>query len=393
MSAALAATELRRASPASSRRRSIRTWFALLCGAVLLAAGAVLLAVTLLVWKSRTGALTAAPSPSGSSRGAIIGVSQYGADRHQLLVASLIALAIMTSVALLAGWLLAGRFVRPLRAITASTSRISVTNLHARLNLGRADGELKELGDTLDQLLDRLERSFTFERQFIANASHELRTPIAAMRASLEVAIAKPEPVPAHIATLADRLGRELDDAERLLEGLLTLAHAQHVPLDDQAIVSLGSLARAALERRAGEVAAMGLRVECPPGSETWVSGNATLLARMVENLIANAIGHNHPGGWLRVTTAAQDARARLVVENSGAMIDPGQVRSLTKPFARLGAPRTSSSTGAGLGLAIIASIAEVHGGDVELRALAGGGLAVAITLPSAVTSATGAAA
>ncbi len=390
MSSALAATELKgvRSGP---RRRSIRTRFAVLCGAVLLAAGGVLLTVTLLVWQSRTGAFTAAPVPSGSTRSAIIGVSQYGADRHQLLIASLIALAVMVTVALVAGWLLAGRFVRPLRAIMATTSEISATNLHARLNVGRADHELKELGDTLDRLLDRLERSFTFERQFIANASHELRTPIAAMRASLEVAIAKPGPVPAHVATLADRVGSELDDAERLLDGLLTLAHAQHAPLRDEVAVSLGSLARAALERRAGEVATMGLRVQCAQSPDGWVSGNATLLARMVENLIANAIVHNQPGGWLRVTTAVQDACARLVVENGGPTLDPGKVTSLTKPFARLGAPRTGSGKGTGLGLAIVASIAEVHGGEVELRALDAGGLAVAITLPTAIASATGA--
>ena len=392
MSSALAATELRGVH-SGPRRRSIRTRFAVLCGAVLLAAGGVLLTVTLLVWQSRTGALTATPVPSGSTRSAIIGVSQYGADRHQLLIASLIALAVMTTVALVAGWLLAGRFVRPLRAIMATASEISATNLHARLNLGRADHELKELGDTLDQLLARLERSFTFERQFIANVSHELRTPIAAMRASLEVAMAKPGPVPVHIATLADRLGSELDDAERLLDGLLTLAHAQHAPLRDEAAVSLGSLARAALERRAGEVAAMGLRIQRAEGPDGWVSGNATLLARMVENVIANAIVHNQPGGWLRVTTAEQDACTRLVVENGGPTLDPGKVRSLTKPFARVGAPRTGLGKGAGLGLAIVASIAEVHGGELELRALDAGGLAVAITLPTAMASATGAAA
>jgi hypothetical protein len=320
-------------------------------------------------------------------------VSQYGADRHQLLIASLIALAVMVTVALVAGWLLAGRFVRPLRAIMATTSEISAQNLHARLNLGRADHELKELGDTLDQLLDRLDRSFTFERQFIANASHELRTPIAAMRASLDVAMAKPGPVPAHIATLADRLGSELDDTERLLDGLLTLAHAQHAPLRDEAAVALGSLARTALERRSGEVGAMGLRVQCAQGPAGWVSGNATLLERMVENLIANAIGHNQQGGWLRVTTAVQDACTRLVVENGGPTLDPGKVGSLTKPFVRLGTPRTGSGKGAGLGLAIVASIAEVHGGDLELRELDTGGLAVAITLPTAIASATGAAA
>ncbi len=140
------------------------------------------------------------------------------------------------------------------------------------------------------------------------------------------------------------------------------------------------SLARAALERRADELAAMGLRVTLAPGSESWVRGNPTLLPRMVENLIANSIGHNQPSGWVRVTTAVHNARARLVIENGGATLDPGKVRSLTKPFARLGAPRTGSATGGRLGLAIVAAIVEVHGGEVELCALADGGLAVTST-------------
>ena len=129
---------------------------------------------------------------------------------------------------------MAGRFLRPLRTITATTREISATNLHERLNLTGPDDELKELADTFDQLLDRLERSFAFERQFVANASHELRTPLAGMRTSLDVAMAKPGPVPPHDPTLADRLRRELDHVDRLLESFLTLAHTQQGPPADQ---------------------------------------------------------------------------------------------------------------------------------------------------------------
>ena len=150
----------------------------------------------------------------------------------------------MAGVSLAVGWLVAGRFLRPLRTITATTREISATNLHERLNLTGPDDELKELADTFDQLLDRLERSFAFERQFVANASHELRTPLAGMRTSLDVAMAKPGPVPAHIRTLADRLRRELDHVDRLLESFLTLAHTQQGPPADQSTVSLAELAR-----------------------------------------------------------------------------------------------------------------------------------------------------
>ncbi len=164
----------------------------------------------------------------------------------------------MAVVSLAVGWLVAGRILRPLRTITATTREISATNLHERLNLDGPDDELKELADTFDQLLDRLERSFAFERQFVANASHELRTPLAGMRTSLDVAMAKPGPVPPHIGTLADRLRRELDQVDRLLESFLTLAQSQQGPLADESTVSLAELARAAIERRAEAIAAMG---------------------------------------------------------------------------------------------------------------------------------------
>ena len=111
----------------------------------------------------------------------------------------------------------------------------------------------------------------------------------------------------------------------------------------------------------------------------------------MVENVIDNAIGHNQPGGWVRVTTAVEDERAQLVVENGGPVLDPDEVKQLTQPFRRIGAERTGSDNGAGLGLAIVASIVEVHGGTLDLEALTDGGLRVAITLPLAARTAAGA--
>jgi signal transduction histidine kinase len=369
------------------RRRSIRVRLAVLFCAVLLASGAILLTVTVAVWQGRTSNLTAAPVPAGSPG---TGITQHSSDRHQLLLAAGTALAIMAGVSLALGWVVAGRFLRPLRTITATTREISATNLHERLNLAGPDDELKELADTFDQLLDRLERSFASEREFVANASHELRTPLAAMRTSLDVAMAKPGPVPSHIRTLADRLRRELDHVDRLLESFLTLAHSQHGPLADESTVSLAELALLAIDRRVDAISAMGLDVEqqCP---DACVTGSETLLSRMVENVLDNALGHNQPAGWVRITTAVEDKRARLVVENGGPVLDPDQVKQLTQPFRRIGAERTGSDNGAGLGLAIVSSIVDVHGGTLDLEALTDGGLRVTITLPLAVRTASGA--
>jgi signal transduction histidine kinase len=285
----------------------------------------------------------------------------------------------------------AGRFLRPLRTITTTTRGISATNLHERLHLTGPNDELKELADTFDQLLDRLERSFAFERQFVANASHELRTPLAGMRTSLDVAMAKPGPVPAHVLTLADRLRRELDHVDRLLESFLTLAHTQQGPLGDESTVSLAQLARLALERRADAISTRGIDVEQHVHPDAWVTGSETLLSRMVGNVIDNAISHSQPGGWVRVATTVEDKRAQLIVENSGPLLDPEEVKHLTQPFRRIGAERTGSDNGFGLGLAIVSSIAEVHRGTLDLEALTHGGLRVTITLPLAVRAAAGA--
>jgi signal transduction histidine kinase len=365
-------------------RRTIRVRLALVFFAVFLASGAALLAVTVAVWQGRTRDLTAVPAPAPSLQNPATGITQHSSDRHQLLVASGIALAIMAAASLAVGWLVAGRFLRPLRTITAATREISVTNLNKRLNLAGPDDELKELADTFDQLLDRLERSFVFERQFVANASHELRTPLAGMRTSLEVAMAKPEPVPPHIRTLAERLRRELDQVDRLLESFLTLAHSQQGPVADQATVSLAELTRLAIARHAEAISTMELDLEQHQRADACVTGSQTLLSRMVGNVIENGISHNQPGGWLRVTTAVEDKCAQLVVENGGPVLDPVQVKRLTQPFQRISADRTGSDKGAGLGLAIVSSIVEAHGGTLDLAALGDGGLRVAITLPLA---------
>jgi hypothetical protein len=373
-------------------RRTIRARLAVLFFAVFLASGAALLAVTVAVWQGRTGGTTqVARAPAGSLAHPAIGVAQHSSDRQQLLIASGIALAIMAGVSLALGWLVAGRFLTPLRTITTTTKRISATNLHERLNLGGPDDELKELGDTFDELLARLERSFAFERQFVANASHELRTPLATMRAALDVAISKPGPLPPHIVTLADRLRQELDHVDRLLESFLTLAHAQHGPLADQSTLSLADLASAAIERRSGAISLMKLTVDEDKCPDARVTGSGTLLSRMVENAIDNAVNHNQPGGWVRVRTAVAGPFARIVVENGGPALAQQDVEQLARPFQRLGTDRTGSDKGSGLGLSIVSSIVQAHGGSLDLQALGDGGLRVVIALPHAVAARAGA--
>ena len=370
------------------RRRALRLRITALYGVPFLLTGAALLALINLL--ARNGATTASPVPAGADPGTIAALarlqdhaaSQQAADLHQLLVGSAIALGALTVVSLVLGWAVAGRLLRPLRTMTAAARRISHDSLDERLALRGPDDELKDLGDTIDELLERLEGAFAAQRRFVANASHELRTPLTTMRASLDVAVAKPGPVPAQTIALAARLRRELDQVDELLEGLLVLARAQHGVLPGHASLALDELVSHALAGRAAAIAAMGLTVTRATADGAWVEGSGALLRRMVDNVIDTAVRHNEPGGWIRVGAGADGTVARLVVETGGAVLDQGQVERLAQPFRRLGADRTGSDRGAGLGLSIVAAVAEAHGGVLELRARSEGGLRVGIALP-----------
>jgi signal transduction histidine kinase len=291
----------------------------------------------------------------------------------------------VTVVSVVAGWVVAGRVLRPLREMTATTRRISADNLHERLAIHGPGDELKDLADTIDALLERLDGAFAAQRRFVANASHELRTPLATMRVSVDVAAAKPGPVPPETITLAGQVRAELDKVDELLDGLLVLARAQHGVLPGGAVFPLDYTVSTALAAREGAIAAKNLTVQHVSGSDDIrVEGSQPLLRRMADNVIGNAVSHNRDGGWIRITTQADGDTARLIVENGGDILDPAQVAGLAQPFRRLGADRTGSDNGTGLGLSIVAAIAEAHRGSLDLHASPGGGLKVTITLPLA---------
>ena len=317
-------------------------------------------------------------------QGQVSGQPGQGRLSRDLLVASLFALAVMTVVSVALGWLVAGRALRPVRQMTAAAQRISEHNLDERLAVQGPRDELKELGDTIDGLLERLEIAFKAQRRFVANASHELRTPLTTIRAALDVALAKPEPPPVQTMALAARLRTELDRIDRLLEAFLVLARAQHRGLPGQEVLPLDYITANALTGQATAISARKLTVQetSEPGG-AWVTGSAALISRMVENVIDNAVCHNSDGGWIRITSGTAGGRASLVVENGGPLLEQEQVRELSQPFRRIGAERTGSDNGSGLGLSIVAAIAEAHGGSLDLQARPGGGLRVSILLPA----------
>ena len=362
-------------------RRTVRMRLTALYCVLFVLSAVVLLAITNGVGSSTSQTTTV--TSGGAQQGRTVAVQAQTATSHQYLLGSAIALGVMVVVSVAAGWVVAGRVLRPLRVMTATTRRISADSLHERLAIDSPGDELKDLADTIDALLERLDGAFAAQRRFVANASHELRTPLATMRASLDVAVAKPGPVPPGTITLAGQVRAELDKVDQLLEGLLVLARAQHGALPGRAVLPLDYVVSAALAAQEGAITARNLTVQHVSGSDgIWVEGSQPLLRRMADNVIGNAVSHNRDGGWIRITTTAGNGAARLTIENGGDILDPAQAAGLAQPFRRLGADRTGSDDGAGLGLSIVAAITQAHRGSLQLHARPGGGLKVTITLP-----------
>jgi signal transduction histidine kinase len=393
-------------------RRTVRLRLTALYGALFLASGAGLLTIINILARSWPWAAPPTVTAAGSNQvvlepgqvipGRISAVSpppsqadwparlaaEHAAALSQLLAESAIALGVMALVAAVLGWLTAGRVLRPLRDMTATARAISADDLGRRLAVAGPGDELKDLGDTIDGLLHRLETAFGAQRRFAASASHELRTPLAMMRTSLDVAIAKPGPVPAQLTVLAGKLREGLDRADQLVENLLLLARAQHGASDDQETILLDPLIASAIDARAGLIATMGLDVQhASAAGGLLVTGNPVLLAQMTANLIDNAVRHNSPGGWIRTQITRDGPAVRLLVENGGPLLDPGKVTTLTQPFRRLGTDRTGPAGGTGLGLSITEAIAAAHGGTLHLHARQDGGLQAVIDLPAAAST------
>jgi len=364
--------------------------FTILYAVVFLLSGIGLLVLTFLL--SGGSMRNTAPAGSPPAQGSLATAQQqiralenqlaevHTQQARQLLAGSLLALIVMVVVSLLLGRVLAKRVLRPLRLITSATRRISADSLDRRLAVTGPADEVKGLADTIDELLERLEVSFAAQRRFVANASHELRTPLTTIRASLDVAVAKPDPAASTVA-LADRLRVQLDRVDHLLDGFLLLARAQHGALADAAPVDLGELAEGALREMSTEVESkkLSVTVDVAPGTVTY--GSPALLARLVGNVVDNAVTHNEINGWVRITGSVSVDETVLVVETGGRVFDQREVDRLARPFERLGAERVGSS---GLGLSIVAAVAVAHGGRLALLARPEGGLRVAITLPAA---------
>jgi signal transduction histidine kinase len=391
-------------------RRTVRLRLTLLYGSLFLISGLVLLGLTYALVARATGDLifldrpTGAGSASGSaaffhrssttsppfavaSQAQIDRLRaqlsrQHASDLHQLLIQSGIALAGVALLSLVLGWLVAGRALRPLRTMTAAARRISQRNLHERLAVQGPADELKDLGDTVDDLLGRLESAFEAQRRFVANASHELRTPLTLGRALLEDHLADPNATPDSFRTTSERLLAISEHQERLLEALLTLASSER-GLERREYVDLATVTDHVIRTRQPEIARRKLQITAPL-EPAPVLGDPRLLERLVANLVDNALRHNSAHGRVRITSATEAGHAILSVTNSGPVVPAAEVTRLLQPFQQLRADRTGHGDGYGLGLSIVEAIAAAHDATLTAQAQPRGGLAIEVSFPAA---------
>ncbi|MFU8870377.1 sensor histidine kinase [Micromonospora sp. SL4-19] len=395
------------------KRLTIRARLTLIHGGLLLLAGVILLGVTYVLVDQRlreplNGVFTRAqvvqaapfgkvPTPGGAAEQVriLIQAAQDEAKRtalESLLTQGGLALLLISAVALGFGWLIAGRALQPLHQITGTARRIAAADaagrgLHERIALQGPRDEVKELADTFDLMLERLDRSFDGQRRFVANASHELRTPLALNRSLLEVAMSRPG-ASAELRQLGETLLAVNERHERLIDGLLTLADSEQQVVD-RVPVDLAEIAGHVLDQ-AASTPELTVRRQLAPAR---TAGDPVLLERLTQNLVENAIRHNLPtGGEIDVSTSTADGRAVLLVANTGPVVPSYDIETIFQPFRRLrqdrvAAPRSNPERGGagrgfGLGLSIVRAVAQAHGGTVHAYPRNGGGLVVTVALP-----------
>ncbi len=372
--------------------RTVRLRLTLLYSGLFLVSGLALLATTYLIFRSNTGVDLIVPTGTAHRSigpDALNDVRQRYAGAverdthglHQGLIQSGIALAIMSAVSIALGWLVAGRVLRPLRTMTATTRRISERNLNERLALSGPRDELKDLADTVDGLLARLEAHVAEQQRFAANASHELRTPLAITQTLLDVARNDPT---RDNGELVDRLHEVNTRAIDLTEALLLLSRADQRSFTREHI-ELSLMAEEATETLLPLAEARGVTIETS-GDATPIIGSHALLLQLATNLVHNAIVHNLPEqGTVWVTTSAHPNSVELIVENTGEHLPPQLVATLAEPFQRGTRRIRPDHAGVGLGLAIVKSLTQAHDGTLTLTPRSSGGLCVTVQLPAAL--------
>ncbi|WP_433023106.1 sensor histidine kinase [Kribbella sp. CA-294648] len=314
---------------------------------------------------------------AGSATPGVVTGAGRGIDPQQLVIGAAFALVLLIPIAWAAGWYVAGRFLRPLRAVTATAKAISAGNLDQRLDLGEPTDELTELGSILDDLFARLEASFTAQRHFVANASHELRTPLAGLRTLLEVTLADPDADAATLRSVCQEALALGEHQERLVQALLTLATSERGVTNWDA-VDLTAIVGEVVDSHRDQARRKGIDLT-EHLAPAVTAGDPRLIGSLVTNLIDNAIRHNNSGDRVEITTQTVGPQVVLAVVNSGPVIPDDHLQRLFQPFQRLAPDRSGRRDSYGLGLAIVKAVAEAHRATLTTTARAEGGLAITV--------------
>ncbi len=364
-------------------RFGLRARLTALTTASVAVAGALLL---LLGWMLAGALATSVPLPVDGTpvvvggvvtNAAVLGETIRAQAQDAVLTRGAIAYPLVVLAAALISWVVIGRTLRPLHEVTATARRLSQESLDQRIRPAGPRDEVRELAETFDAMLDRLQAAFDAQQRFVADASHELRTPLAVMRTEVDVTLADPAADAAELRRMGTVLRDATDRAAAMVAGLLVVARSSARGLEVHERVDVAQLVGSAMSAVHTEVLVRGLRVhtELDPLPTT---GDPALLERVVGNLVENAVRHNVDGGWLQVRTG----HGELVVTSSGPPVDPADVAGLFEPFHRGGAARTTHG-GSGLGLAIVRAVVGAHSGDVRAEPVPGGGLTVRVRLPA----------
>ena len=362
-------------------RPTLRLRMALLYGGLVLLVGISLLLTARLLLSSSISHVKV--DSVNQVRAADIRAQLNTSAGNYLLKAGLIYFAIIVVIGTVGGYVLAKQTLRPIAKLTQTARQLSTETLDQRINLGGPDDELRELADTFDDMLARLDAAFDSQRLFVANASHELRTPLSVIRTELEVTMADPDADVAELRRMGEVVASAAERAQRLVASLLTLARLQAVERGELEVherVDLARLIPDVVDAVSAEASAKGVSIETEIDPAITI-GDPRLLERLVGNLVENAIRHNVPNGWLRVTTGQTAERVWLHVANGGTLIASSDVEALFEPFRRGGRVRTATR-GSGLGLAIVRLIVDAHHGKLQAAAPPFGGLAIRIELP-----------
>lgn len=358
------------------RRLTIRLRLTLTYTALILLTGGAMLATVFAVLAIVPGyAFTAGPFPYGTTHD-LYTINGRDDVLRLFLIVSLPALLVIGGVGGVVSWLVAGRLLQPLRQIAATAERLDDRNLDARIAVDGPHDEIRDVADTVNAMLDRLEASFTSRSRFTANASHELRTPLASMKTMLQVAL-RSDHTPETARTL-DRLHTTVDQMTSITAALLELARGDS-DLTARPIALRNEVA-SALRAVDAELVARRLRVSVHL-DDAVVAGEPVLVRQLVVNLVRNAVVHNVPGGTIDITVTAQPD-VRLTVANDGRRITAAEAATLTEPFRRLDRTRSDGS-GFGLGLALVQKVATAHGATLDLTPRSDGGLLAVVAFPA----------